>query len=74
MPVTANPGRDPFAFSLGGLAATNSFAFVPAIADDNLSRAWDRKLSEPAAEKRHPILRFEDMLARYFAPGCRGTA
>ena len=70
MSAKANPPRDSFTFSLGGMAAKNSYAFVPAIADDNLSRAWDRKMSEPTVEKPHPILQFEDMLARYFAPGC----
>lgn len=74
MSAKANPPRDAFTFSLGGMAAKNSYAFVPAIADDNLSRAWDRNMSEPKVQKPHPILKFEDMLARYFAPGCPGTA
>lgn len=74
MSARANPARDSFAFSLGGMMAKNSFAFVPAIADDNLSRAWDRKLREPEADRPHRILQFEDLLARYFAPGCPGAA
>ncbi len=36
--------RDRFAFSLRGLAATASFGFACAIADDGINRAWDRKL------------------------------
>lgn len=70
----ANPARDSFAFSLGGVAAKNSYAFVPAIADDNLSRVWDRKMSEPPMDRPHPVMQFENMLARYFAPGCQGVA
>ena len=74
MSARANPARDSFAFSLGGVAAKNSYAFVPAIADDNLSRAWDRKMSEPPVDRPHPVMQFENMLARYFAPGCQGVA
>ncbi len=74
MSARANPARDSFAFSLGGVAAKNSYAFVPAIADDNLSRVWDRKMSEPPVDRPHPVMQFENMLARYFAPGCQGVA
>lgn len=73
MSARANPKRDPFTFSLGGLAAKNSYAFVPAIANDNLSKAWDRKLSEPPVEPQHPIQKCENILARYFAHGLPGT-
>jgi hypothetical protein len=39
----AKPARDPFAFSLGGLAAVNSFAIAPVVADDRINKAWDER-------------------------------
>lgn len=39
----AKPARDPFAFSLGGMAAVNSFAIAQVVADDRINKAWDER-------------------------------
>jgi len=39
----AKPARDPFAFSLGGMAAIKSFAIAPIVADDRINKAWDER-------------------------------
>jgi hypothetical protein len=71
----AKPARDPFTFSLCGMAAVNSHAVVPAVANDGINRARDaRRNGLPA---RRPQLgpssttrQIETLLARYFAQGC----
>jgi hypothetical protein len=51
MSTRHNSTRDPFRFSLRGLAAT-AFGGVPyAVGDNGINSAWDQKLREPA-EKR----------------------
>lgn len=71
MSAKANPARDVFTFSLRGAAAINTYAFVPAIADDGLNNAWDRRLSRPRRDRPRATRVIEDFLARYFASGCR---
>ncbi|MEM8681982.1 MAG: hypothetical protein AAGF72_01045 [Pseudomonadota bacterium] len=66
--------RDPFAFSLGGMASINAYAFVPAIADNVLTSAPESAPNEDPPSRGTRIRRFEDLLARYFAPGCCETA
>ena len=66
--------RDPFEFSLGGIKAASSFAFVPAIDGRALNRAWDRRLENGSAAGTDLAREIEDFLARYFAPGCREAA
>jgi hypothetical protein len=39
----AKPARDPFAFSLGGMAAITSFAIAPVVADDQINKVWDER-------------------------------
>ena len=41
----ARTARDPFAFSLGGIAAKSTHVAMPAVADDRINRAIDAKLS-----------------------------
>ncbi len=41
----AKPARDPFTFSLGGMAAINSYAIAPIVANDRINKAWDRRLA-----------------------------
>ena len=68
----ATPGRDPFAFSMRGMAAINSYAFVPVIPDDRINSALDARLARQAESHRTPlplVLRIENTLARFFAPG-----
>ena len=83
--VSAKPA-DAFTFSLGGVAAVNSHAIVPALANNQINRAWDQRLGQPAdnpADNGEPrledqpettIREIEDFLARYFAPGCGKAA
>lgn len=71
----AKPARDPFTFSLQGMAAVGSFVFVPAIPHDAINKAWDARLRRaPATRARNPrpsrVRQMEAFLARYFAPGC----
>jgi len=70
--VTAksSTAHDAFAFSLGGAKSLNSYAFVPAIDNRAVNRAWVRRRQMDPATKRPVIEHIEDFLARYFAPGC----
>lgn len=70
----ADPARDPYAFSLRGMAAMNSHAFVPAIADDVLNKTWDHKLRHSPDGRRGMARHIEDFLVRFFRTGCRGPA
>lgn len=81
MRFTANrhPDHDRYAFSRRGMAAINPYVVVPAVADDEINRAWDSRLSQPAREEparapRRVTRGLESVLARYFAPGRRQTA
>lgn len=68
----ANSRRDPFTFSLGGMAAINSYAFAPAVPDDMINRAIDARIvqaSKTVAEPSSFVLKVENILARFFAPG-----
>ena len=71
MPATAKPPRDAFTFSLGGTASVNSYAFVPAIADDVLNDIRDKQLRRDPGNRRDVARKIEDFLARFFASGCR---
>lgn len=42
----AKPSRDPFAFSLGGMAAKPSFVIAPAIADDRINKIRDERIEQ----------------------------
>lgn len=50
----AKPARDPFAFSLGGMAAIKSFAIAPIVADDGINKAWDERFrrDQSGADKK----------------------
>jgi hypothetical protein len=74
MYFVAKPARDPFTFSLQGMAAVGSFVFAPAIPQDAINKAWDSRLggtgvSRGRRGRRDRTLRIEVFLARYFAPG-----
>ena len=71
MSAKNHPVRDPFAFSLGGVASINSHALVPAVADDNLRRIPATPASSNSGSRPKRIHEVEDFLARYFAPSCR---
>lgn len=69
----ANPGRDAFTFSLGGVAAINTYVPATVIADDRINKAIDarlrrRRTGRPA--EAPALLKIEDFLARYYAAGC----
>lgn len=67
----AKPVTDAFTFSLGGMAAINSYALPPVVANDGINQAIDRRLAEQDGNRRtrRPlVLKVEDVLARYFAP------
>ena len=66
----AESGRDAFTFSLHGLTTIASFTPATAIAQDRINKAWDERLEGATRERRSATRRFEDFLARYFAPGC----
>lgn len=74
MRFEAKRTRDPFRFSLRGRAAINPYVIVPTVPDDKINEAWDDRLQRPAAVEvpadRTGVMRgFENLLARYFAPG-----
>ncbi len=76
MLVTAKSRRDPFTFSLGGMAGINSYAFVPAIPDNRINQRLDAKFrQEPLQTEPSPLtLKIENALARFFAAGfCQQT-
>jgi hypothetical protein len=53
MSTRHNDARDPFRFSLRGLAAT-AFGGVPyAIGDNGINRAWDEKLRRTPEKRGH---------------------
>ena len=66
----AESGRDAFTFSLHGLTTIASFTFAPAIAQDQINKAWDERLETASREEGKTIRRIEDFLARHFASGC----
>ena len=66
----ARSGRDAFTFSLHGLTTIASFTFAPAIAQDQINKAWDERFETAPREERNTIRRIEDFLARHFANGC----
>ena len=69
MSCKTHPGRDPFRFSLGGVAAVNSHAMVPVIAADRVNQAWDRRLQQVPDDQPGMIRELENFLGRYFAGG-----
>ena len=76
MLVTAKSRRDPFTFSLGGMAGINSYTFVPAIPDNRINQILDAKFRQGTAhvESSPLTLRIENALARFFAAGfCQQT-
>lgn len=75
MNAETKQARDPFTFSLRGVAGVNTHAFVPAVSLDGINRAWlaRRRRAERSAaqaESRDAVLQVESALARYFAHGC----
>ena len=66
----AHPGRDAFTFSLHGLTTIASFTFAPAMAQNQINKAWDERLESAPRDSSQTIRRIEDLLARYFANGC----
>ena len=69
MLVTAKSRRDPFTFSLGGMAGINSYAFVPAIPDDRINKTLDARFRQqtPVAGPSPLVLKIENLLARFYA-------
>ena len=51
MYVKANRARDRVTFSLGGMAAISSYAFAPAIAADEINKAWDERLKQQQVDQ-----------------------
>lgn len=72
MLVTAKSRRDPFTFSLGGMAGINSYTFVPAIPDDRINKALDARLRQPHAvlDPSPLVIKIENALARFYAGAC----
>lgn len=72
MLVTAKSRRDPFTFSLGGMAGINSYTFVPAIPDDRINKALDARFrqSYAAAKPSQWVIKIENALARFYAGAC----
>jgi len=64
-----HPARDPFRFSLGGVAAVNSYSMVPVVAADGINQAWDQRLQRQPADQLATIREIENFLGRYFAGG-----
>ena len=67
--------RDPFRFSLRGIAVAGSHTFIPAVADDGINRGWQARFnpSPESPDQRSPsdaTRQIETLLARYFAHGC----
>ena len=70
----ATSGRDAFTFSLHGLTTIASFTAAPAIAHDQLNNAIARRLTGMSEKRPNAARQFEELLARYFAPGRRQPA
>ena len=65
----AKSGRDAFTFSLGGMTTIASFVAAPAVANDEINKAWVERQVRVQRRQRDTIRVIEDILARYFAPG-----
>ena len=74
MSANTNLARDAYAFSLRGVAAINSYAFVPAIADDAINNRLNSEQDRNREDSSRIISVIEDFLARYMAPGRRRAA
>ena len=71
----AKPGRDAFTFSLRGMTTIAPFSITSAIADDRINKIRDERLrqpheDQPTEDQPSTVRVIEDVLARYFAPGC----
>jgi hypothetical protein len=66
----ARSGRDAFTFSLQGMTTIASFTAAPAIAEDQINKAWDERLRHAPVRRQDTVRRIEDLLGRYFAAGC----
>ncbi len=51
MNATKKHSRDPFTFSLRGVAAKSSFTFIPVTRDDRINKAWDDRLGRPRVDQ-----------------------
>ena len=68
---SAKPARDPFTFSLTGMAAINTHAIPAVVANNTINEAWNRRLDAGEQGTSRPtqlVARIEELLARYFAP------
>ena len=74
MSAQSSSVRDSFRLSLGGVSAKSAYAFIPAIADDQINSAWDDRLRRDPEDQPDMTREIEDFLARYFAPGYRSAA
>ena len=66
----AKSGRDAFTFSLHGMTSIASFTIAPAVADDRINQAWDRRFAGATRKGNDTIVKIEDFLGRHFASGC----
>ena len=70
----AKSGRDAFAFSLRGMSTIASFGPVSASADDRINKVIDQRLAGQPENQPDTIREIENLLARYYAPGCPRAA
>ena len=70
----ARSGRDAFTFSLQGMTTIASFTIAPAVAEDRINKAWDKRLNTACSASYPLVRRIEDFLGRYYASGhCQGA-
>lgn len=65
----AGSGRDAFTFSLQGMTTIASFAAAPAVAQDQINKAWDERLKRAPVRRQDTVRQIEDFLGHYYAPG-----
>ncbi len=54
MKSNAHRRLDAFTFSLGGVSVASSFAAIPVVADNSITKAWDARLSGVEGAKLAP--------------------
>lgn len=70
----AKPGRDAFAFCLGGVTAIAPFAAVPVIADDRINRILDDRLQQDQEDQPDTADESVGIRGRFWVLGRRRAA
>lgn len=74
MSEKAKPAYDAFTFSLGGMRAISSFVVAPAIAHDQINKAYDTRVSENQEDQPNWPQEYPGIKGRFWLLGRRRAA